>query len=86
MKSGQIQQRTGIYLSQEIWTQVDFELKILFIDELLVISENRTLHFLDSDIFMDGKNKENRGSKLKINGIVNWSVIYLSGSTQGSEF
>ena len=65
---------------------MDFELKILFIDELLVISENRTLHFSASDIFVDGRNKENRASKLKINGIVSQSVIYLSGSTQGSEF
>ena len=46
---------------------MDFELKILFIDELLVISESRTLHFSDSDIFMDGRNKENRAIKLKIN-------------------
>ena len=30
----------------------------LFIGELLLISENRTLHFLDSDIFVDGRNKE----------------------------
>ena len=65
---------------------MDFELNILFIDELLVISENRTLHFSDSDIFVDGRNKMNRASKLKINGIVSQSVIYLSGSTQGSEF
>ena len=65
---------------------MDFELKILFIDELLVIGENRTLHFSDSDIFLDGRNKENRASKLKINGIVSRSVIYLSGRTQGSEF
>ena len=54
----------------------------LFISELLVTSENRTLHFLDSDIFVDGRNKENRVSKLKINGIVSQSVIYLSGKTQ----
>ena len=33
-------------------------LKILFIDELLVISESRTLHFSNSGIFMDGRNKE----------------------------
>ena len=58
----------------------------LFIGELLVTSENSTLHFSDSDLFMDGGNKENRISKLKINGIVSWSVINLFGSTQGSEF
>ena len=61
-------------------------LKILFIDELLVISENRTLHFSNSDLFVDGRKKENRASKLRINWIVSRSVIYLSGSTQGSEF
>ena len=65
---------------------MEWDIEILFIDELLVISENRTLHFLDSDIFVDGSNKENRASKLKIDGIVSWSVIYLSGRTQGSEF
>ena len=46
---------------------MDFELKILFIDELLVISESRTLHFLNSDLFVDGRNKENSVSKLRIN-------------------
>ena len=35
---------------------------------------------------MDGRNKENKVSKLRINWIVSQSVIYLSGSTQGSEF
>ena len=61
-------------------------LEILFIDEFLVISENRTLHFSDSGIFVNGRNKENRANKLKINGIVSQSVIYLSGRTQGREF
>ena len=46
---------------------MDFELKILFIDELLVISESRTLHFSNSDLFVDGRNKENRVGKLRIN-------------------
>ena len=41
----------------------------LFIDELLLISENRTLHLLNSDLFVDGRNKERRLSKLKINGL-----------------
>ena len=39
----------------------------LFIDELLVISENRTLYFSDSDLFVDGRNKEDKVSKLRIN-------------------
>ena len=45
---------------------MDLEVKILFIDELLVISENRTLHFLDSDIFLDGRNKENRAANSRL--------------------
>ena len=44
-----------------------FNIENLFIGELLLISDNRTLHFLDSDIFMDGRNKENRANKLEIN-------------------
>ena len=67
MKSGQIRQRRGIYLAQEIWTEVELDIGILFIDELLVISENRTLHFSDSGIFVDGRNKERRVGKLEIN-------------------
>ena len=65
---------------------MELDIEILFIDELLVISESRTLDFSNSDLFVDGRNKENRASKLKINGIVSQSVIYLSGSTHGSEF
>ena len=67
MKPGQIWQRRRIYLAQEIWTQVELDIGILFIDELLVISESRTLHFLNSDLFVDGRKKENRASKLRIN-------------------
>ena len=65
---------------------MELEIEILFIDELLVISESRTLDFSHSDLFVDGRNKENEVSKLRINWIVSQSVIYLSGSTQGSEF
>ena len=72
---------TGILTSGRI-----FNIENLFIGELLLISDKRTLHFLDSDIFMDGRNKENRVSKLKINWILSQSVIYLSGRTQWSEF
>ena len=32
----------------------------LFIGELLFISENRTLHFSNSDLFVDGRNKEKK--------------------------
>ena len=45
----------------------NLQLKILFNDELLVISENRTLHFSNSGIFVDGRNKEKRVGKLEIN-------------------
>ena len=65
---------------------MELDIEILFIDELLVISESRTLDFSNSDLFVDGRNKENEVSKLRINSIVSRSVIYLSGSTQGSEF
>ena len=65
---------------------MELDIEILFIGELLLISESRTLHFFNSDLFVDGRNKENRASKLKINGFVSQSVIYVSGSTQGSEF
>ena len=42
-------------------------IEILFIDELLLISESRTLYFSNSGVFMDGRNKESRAIKLKIN-------------------
>ena len=61
---------------------MEFDIGNLFIGELDCIF----LNFLNSGIFVDGRNKENRASKLKINGIVSWSVINLSGRTQGSEF
>ena len=64
---------------------MELDIEILFIGELLLISESRTLDFSNSDLFVDGRNK-NRASKLKINGFVSQSVIYVSGSTQGSEF
>ena len=67
MKSGQIRQRRGIYVTQEIWKKVEFDIGNLFIGELFITSGNRTLHFSDSDIFVDGRNKEKRISKLKIN-------------------
>ena len=46
---------------------MELEIEILFIDELLVISESRTLDFSKSDLFVDGRNKENEVSKLRIN-------------------
>ena len=46
---------TGILTSGRI-----FNIENLFIGELLLVSENRTLHFSDSGIFMDGRNKEKR--------------------------
>ena len=47
---------------------MELDIEILFIDELLVISESRTVHFFQSsDLFVDGRNKENSVSKLRIN-------------------
>ena len=46
---------------------MELDIEILFIGELLVISESRTLHFSNSDLFVDGRNKENKVSKLRIN-------------------
>ena len=60
MKPGQIQQRRGIYLTQEILTEVEFDIKNLFTGELSITSEYRTLHFSDSDTFVEGRNKEKR--------------------------
>ena len=44
-----------------------FDIGNLFIGELFITSESRTLHFLKSGIFVDGRNKEKRIGKLKIN-------------------
>ena len=65
---------------------MELDIGILFIDELLVISESRTLDFSNSDLFVDGSKKENKVSKLRINWIVSQPVIYVSGRTQESEF
>ena len=46
---------------------MELDIGILFIDELLVISERGTLDFSNSDLFVDGRNKENKVSKLRIN-------------------
>ena len=56
---------------------MELDIEILFIDELLVISESRTVTYS----WMGGIR---RIGKLKINGIVSQSVV--SGSTQESEF
>ena len=65
---------------------MEFYIGNQFIGELFITSERQNIAFLNSGIFVDGRNKENRASKLKINGIVSQSVINLSGRTQGSEF
>ena len=46
---------------------MELDIEILFIGELLLISESRTLDFSNSDLFLDGRNRENRASKLRIN-------------------
>ena len=63
---------------------MELDIGILFIDELLVISDNRKLDFRTVTYSWMGGIR--RIGKLKINGIVSQSVIYVSGSTQGSEF
>ena len=63
---------------------MELDIGILFIDELLVISDSRKLDFRTVTYLWMGGIR--RIGKLKINGIVSQSVIYVSGSTQGSEF
>ena len=46
---------------------MEFDIGKLSIGELFITSGNRILHFLDSDIFVDRRNKEKIISKLKIN-------------------
>ena len=63
---------------------MEYDIGILFIDELLVISDSRKLDFQTVTYSWMGGIR--RIDKLKIYGIVSQSVIYVSGSTQGSEF
>ena len=58
---------------------MEFDIGNRFIGELFITSESETLDFLNSGIFVDGRNKEKRIGNLKINWIVSWSVINLSG-------
>ena len=58
---------TEFWIWRKIGLVKDFDIGVLFIGELLVTSECRTLHFLDSNIYMDGRKKEKRIGKLKIN-------------------
>ena len=63
---------------------MELDIGILFIDELLVISDSRELDFRTVTYSWMGGIR--RIGKLKINRFVSRSVIYLSGSTQGSDF
>ena len=36
---------------------MELDIGILFIDELLVISDSRKLHFSNSDLFVDGRRR-----------------------------
>ena len=65
---------------------MEFDIGNLFIGELFLTSESKTLDFSNSGIFEDGRNKEKRISKLKINLIVRRSVVYLSSRMQGNVF
>ena len=58
---------------------MEFDIGNLFICELFITSESKTLDFLNSGIFVDGRNREKRIGNLKINGIVSRSVINLPG-------
>ena len=63
---------------------MELDIEILFIGELKLISEGRKLDFRTVTYLWMGGIR--RIGKLKIDGFVSQSVIYLSGSTQGSEF
>ena len=63
---------------------MELDIEILFIGELLLISEGRKLDFRTVTYSWMGGIR--RIGKLKIDRFVSQSVIYLSGSTQGSEF
>ena len=39
---------------------MELDIEILFIGELLLSSESITLDFSNGDLFVDGRNKENR--------------------------
>ena len=82
-KSGQIRQRRGIYITGILTSE---GIDNLFIGELLVTGENRTLHFQTVTYSWKGGIRRRKIGKLRINWIVSWSVIYLSGRTQGSDF
>ena len=63
---------------------MELDIGILLIDELLVISDSRKLDFRTVTYSWMGGIR--RIGKLKINGFVSQSVMYLSDMTQGSEF
>ena len=46
---------------------MELDIRNLFIGELFITSESRNLDFLNSGIFVDGRNKEKRVGKLEIN-------------------
>ena len=56
MKAGQIQQKRGIYPTQDFGHKKVFDTGDMFIGELLITSECRTLIFSDSETVMDGSN------------------------------
>ena len=47
--------------------KVEFYIGNLIIGELFITSESRPLHFSNSGIFVDGRNREKRIGNLKIN-------------------
>ena len=67
MKPGQIQQRGGIYLTQHFGHKRNLTLEICSLVNCLSRVKAEHCIFLDSDIFVDGRKKENRVGKLEIN-------------------
>ena len=63
---------------------IKLDIGIMFIDELLVISESRTLHFSNSDLFVDGRNKV-WADLLKVSSLLEtfwflWWIVIIIGN------
>ena len=66
MKSGQIWQRRGIYLTQEIWTSVELDMENSVHWWIVSHQWKQNIAFSNSGIFVDGRNKEKRISNSKL--------------------
>ena len=63
MKPGQIWQRRGIYLTWKFGHKWNLMLEICSLVNCYSSVKTEHCIFLDSDIFVDGRNKENRVGK-----------------------